>query len=59
MALLPQLLTSFVPMRPVPPMTTIFMILPSKPIWSVRLFVFDRTDAGRSAGKPCGGLEAH
>src|SRR5215831_17901337 len=47
-------------MRPVPPMTTIFMILPSKGMQGVSgWLVFDAVkDAGSAAGKPCGGLEA-
>src|SRR6516164_7467030 len=47
-------------MRPVPPMTTIFMILPSKAMQEVSgCLVSDAAkDAGSAAGKPCGGLEA-
>src|SRR6516164_9607735 len=47
-------------MRPVPPMTTIFTILPSKGMQGVSgCVVFDAAkDAGSAAGKPCGGLEA-
>src|SRR6516165_4608540 len=45
-------------MRPVPPMTTIFMILPSKGMQgSVRSYSTAK-DAGSAAKKPCGGLEA-
>src|SRR3546814_15040470 len=47
-----SLSTSFVPMRPLPPMTTIFMSGPPTD------FVFDRAeDAGQPAGKLCSGLE--
>src|SRR5215471_12459927 len=47
-------------MRPVPPMTTIFLILPSKGMQgSVRLSLILRGRMpDRAAGKPCGGLEA-
>src|SRR5690349_6898186 len=47
-------------MRPVPPMTTIFMILLSGGMQgSVRsCLVRCAKDAGSAAGKPCGGLEA-
>src|SRR5215469_8201463 len=47
-------------MRPVPPITTIFTILPSEGMQGVSgCVVFDAAkDAGSAAGKPCGGLEA-
>src|SRR6516164_9442260 len=47
-------------MRPVPPMTTIFMILPSEGVQGVSgCVVFDPAkDAGSAVGKPCAGLEA-
>src|SRR5260221_13213865 len=47
-------------MRPVPPMTTIFMIAPLRVCKGVsRCVVFDAAkDAGSAVGKPCGGLDA-
>jgi hypothetical protein len=45
-------LTSFEPMRPVPPMTTIFIFNPPANV------VFDaEEDAGSRGGKPCGDLQ--